>query len=143
MLQAFFHAWERRLASATKDRVVRPFEWGLDWHPANGHQPGTPPQELLRDFVAHAMADTDRFFTPPPTTDYTLTGAAGGDVLPFPSAVETPHRADPTEATPQVHLLSVAGAPGRPPRRSRPAAMERRPGRPRRPVPHARVERAE
>ena len=37
MLQAFFHAWERRLADGTKDRVVRPFEWGLDWIPENGH----------------------------------------------------------------------------------------------------------
>ena len=36
MLQAFFHAWERQLASVSKDRVVRPFEWGLDWIPANG-----------------------------------------------------------------------------------------------------------
>ena len=26
-----FHAWEHRLASITKDRVVRPFEWGVDW----------------------------------------------------------------------------------------------------------------
>ena len=26
-----FHGWERRLASAATDRVVRPFEWGLDW----------------------------------------------------------------------------------------------------------------
>ena len=34
MLQAFFHAWERRLASVTKDRVVRPFDWGLEWIPA-------------------------------------------------------------------------------------------------------------
>ena len=34
MLEALFHAWERRLASVTTDRVVRPFEWGLDWIPA-------------------------------------------------------------------------------------------------------------
>ena len=31
MLARFFHAWERRLAFATKDRVVRPFEWGTEW----------------------------------------------------------------------------------------------------------------
>jgi hypothetical protein len=37
MLQLLFHAWERRLASVTKDRIVRPFEWGLDWMPQNGH----------------------------------------------------------------------------------------------------------
>ena len=36
MLQAFFHAWERRLASVTTDRVVRPFEWGLEWIHRNG-----------------------------------------------------------------------------------------------------------
>ena len=42
MLQAFFHAWERRLASVTKDRVVRPFDWGLEWIPDNGHRPGAP-----------------------------------------------------------------------------------------------------
>ncbi|GIT68185.1 MAG: hypothetical protein Ct9H300mP25_16570 [Acidobacteriota bacterium] len=31
MIQRFFHAWERRLVAVTTDRVVRPFEWGLDW----------------------------------------------------------------------------------------------------------------
>ena len=31
MIKTFFHSWEHRLASATKNRVVRPFEWGLDW----------------------------------------------------------------------------------------------------------------
>ena len=40
MLQAFFHAWERRLSNVTKDRVVRPFEWGLDWIPENGQPAG-------------------------------------------------------------------------------------------------------
>ena len=39
MLSLFFHHWERRLADVSKDRIVRPFEWGLDWLPpgANGH----------------------------------------------------------------------------------------------------------
>jgi hypothetical protein len=31
MLARLFHAWERRLADVTTNRVVRPFEWGLDW----------------------------------------------------------------------------------------------------------------
>ena len=26
-----FHNWERRLAAAAENRVVRPFEWGLEW----------------------------------------------------------------------------------------------------------------
>ena len=68
MLQAFFHAWERRLASVTNDRVVRPFDWGLEWIPANGHRPGALPAEVIGDWVSHVMADTDAFFTPPPTS---------------------------------------------------------------------------
>ena len=27
----WMHAWEERLCSRATDRVVRPFEWGLDW----------------------------------------------------------------------------------------------------------------
>ena len=97
MLQALFHAWERRLASATKDRVVRPFEWGLDWIPPNpssaslGACPPGAPAAVIGDWVSQVMADTDAFFTPPPTSDYSLRAAPDGDVLTFPSALETPH----------------------------------------------------
>ena len=55
MLQAFFHAWERQLASVSKDRVVRPFEWGLDWIPQNGLPHGTPPEQVLERWVDHVM----------------------------------------------------------------------------------------
>jgi dienelactone hydrolase len=96
MLQAFFHAWERRLSSVTKDRVVRPFEWGLDWIPENGHAPGSHPTEVIDGYVSSVMADTDAFFTPPPTTDYTLTPAQDGDLLTFPSAFTTPHESNNT-----------------------------------------------
>jgi hypothetical protein len=104
MLQALFHAWERRLASVTNDRVVRPFEWGLDWIPANAlstsrrasHPPGIPPAEVIGDWVSHVMADTDAFFTPPPTTDYELTPAAEGALLTFPSALTTPQETNNT-----------------------------------------------
>jgi len=87
LLKPFFHAWERRLASVTKNRVVRPFEWGLDWIPANGNAPDATPHEVVRSWVTQVMNDTDAFFTPAPTADYTLTG----DVLTFPSAFVTPH----------------------------------------------------
>ncbi|HEY6894306.1 MAG TPA: hypothetical protein VI258_09075 [Rhodanobacteraceae bacterium] len=96
LVQAFFHAWERRLASVTKDRVVRPFDWGLDWIPKNGHHPGTAPETIVGDWVAEVMADTDAFFTPPPTSDYTFTPSDDGGLLTFPSAFETPHAANNT-----------------------------------------------
>ena len=103
MLQGLFHAWERRLAAATTDRVVRPFEWGLEWIPENGHDPATAPADRLGRWTSEVMVDSDAFFTPPPTTDYRLTSnwnmglpsearsAKEGDLLTFPSAFRTPH----------------------------------------------------
>lgn len=96
MLQALFHAWERRLADVTKDRIVRPFEWGLDWVPPNGHRRDAAPADVVGGWVSQVMHDTDAFFTPPPTTDYALTPAADGDLLTFPSALATPHEENNT-----------------------------------------------
>ena len=136
MLQAFFHAWERQLASVTKDRVVRPFEWGLDWIPANGLPPTAPPERILSDWVAHVMADTDAFFTPAPTNDYRLTDAGpdGDRPLTFPSAL------DNAAAREQHRLLPCLSDRGRgATRRARPslgaAAVELGSRRARGPVP--------
>jgi alpha/beta hydrolase family protein len=92
VLQPLFHAWERRLASVTRDRVVRPFEWGLDWISQNGYRSAGAPADVLRDWISHVMSDTDAFFTPPATSDYSL----DGDVLSFPSALATPHDSNNT-----------------------------------------------
>ena len=91
MLQRIFHAWERRLAAATTNRVVRPFDWGIDWIPANGHAPAADPSRIVGDWVSRVMADTDAFYTPEPTTRYALTPDPDGDRLSFPSALTTPH----------------------------------------------------
>ena len=98
VLRSFFHAWERYLASVSKDRVVRPFEWGLDWIPANGRPPSTPPERVVSDWVAYVMRDTDAFFTPEPTNAYRLAGAGpdGDRTLTFPTALTTPHRENNT-----------------------------------------------
>ena len=89
LLQQVFHIWERRLAFATTDRVVREFEWGHDWVPDNTD---------LREWVAAVMEDTDRFFTPPPTSDYSLEAPSpdGDRVLTFPTAFPTPHKENNT-----------------------------------------------
>ena len=104
MLQAFFHSWERRLSNVTTDRVVRPFEWGLDWLPMRASAPDAislMPPEIIGAWVSSVMADTDTFFTPPPTTNYTLAVSQSGEpagerLLTFPSAFETPHHANNT-----------------------------------------------
>jgi dienelactone hydrolase len=92
LVQALFHAWERKLVSATTDRVVRPFEWGLDWLPEHGQFPDAHPRDVIGDWVSDVMTDTDAFFTPPPTTDYEFETTAEGDGrLVFSSALVTPH----------------------------------------------------
>jgi hypothetical protein len=97
MLQAIFHAWERRLAAVTTDRVVRPFEWGLDWIPTNGSRVERA-ADAIGEWVSRVMADTDAFYTPPPTDTYVLEApaSAGDRVLSFASALDTPHRENNT-----------------------------------------------
>ena len=95
MISRFFHSWEHRLASISKDRVVRPFEWGTDWigSPGAGES-----REDVERWVDAVMRDTDAFFASPPTSEYDFTAApaevrANGEAgtLRFPSALVTPH----------------------------------------------------
>jgi len=98
VLSGVFHAWERRLASVATDRVVRPFEWGLDWIP-NGIHRGThhemdawiggtaSPGVHLEQWADQMVASSEQFFALPACSDFTLEG----EWLSYPSAVETPH----------------------------------------------------
>lgn len=103
MVAGFFHRWERRLAETSRaDRVVRPFEWGLDWldlpvlsergcsrveGPVEGLALSEPEIRRVEGWIEDVMRDTDAFFTPEPTSEYTF----AGDTLTFPSAIATPH----------------------------------------------------
>jgi dienelactone hydrolase len=100
VLTRLFHAWEHRLAAATKDRVVRPFDWGLDWLPDRLDSANTldDPEERIERWVEQSMADSGAFFSSPPTTAYAFEDApadvkARGEAgqLRFPSALVTPH----------------------------------------------------
>jgi hypothetical protein len=79
LLERLFHAWELRLASTTKDRVVRPFDWGLEWLPDGAEGIGAAVR--VDRWVDEVMKDTDAFFHLPPTRDYAFAGrraASGG-----------------------------------------------------------------
>jgi hypothetical protein len=86
LIARVFHNWERRLASAAEHRVVRPFEWGLDWIDGLGDAEGEA-AERLGVWASRTVANSDAFFSLAPCNDYTL----DGDRLSFPSAVTTPH----------------------------------------------------
>src|SRR5580704_5530510 len=84
--------WENRLCSVSTNRVVRPFEWGLDWadawpcaqrNPRNGHDP----ENYLKALNRAALDSSDEFFSYSTPTDFSL----DGNLLRFTSAVETPY----------------------------------------------------
>ena len=99
MIEALFHAWERRLASVATDRVVRPFDWGLDWidRPPSAID-GDAAHDRLEAWISQVMHDTDAFFSAAPTREYQLShaDARGEQMLTFPSALTTPHPANNT-----------------------------------------------
>ena len=85
MIASLFYAWERRLASVDRNRVVRPFQWGLEWIGAD--PAAANPAQALSEWSRTIMADTDAFYRVAPTSDY----ERRGDLLVFPSARVTPH----------------------------------------------------
>jgi dienelactone hydrolase len=88
LLARVFHGWERRLAAAATDRIVRPFDLGVDWIDRQRSVSG-PPSDLdgLEQWADEMVASSDRFYALPPCDEYILEG----DQLSFPSAVVTPH----------------------------------------------------
>ena len=102
MIAPLFHAWERRLAGVTTDRVVRPFEWGIDW--ADDERVTTAdPLEGLARWTRAVMTDTDRFYATPPTSAYHVEDGH----LTYPSAYETPH---PTNNTAHARYFEARPA---------------------------------
>jgi len=97
VIARLFHAWEHRLASVSTDRVVRPFDWGLEWL-APEDRSNELPEVQARRWVDRVMQDTHAFFDIPPTRAYQFDpatrenqqqGEAG--TLRFPTALRTPH----------------------------------------------------
>ena len=62
--------WERDLATRDTNRVVRPFEWGLEW--LEGAESGGDPAASVSRFVTEALSDSDRFYSYAPVSDYRL-----------------------------------------------------------------------
>ena len=104
MLARVFHAWEHRLVSVSKDRVVRPFEWGQEWIPSGNQHTKTSPQDAIEAWSSRALEDSSRFFGFVATTDYSLDD---GEHLTFPSTIKTPH--------PENNLVHARYFPAAPP----------------------------
>src|SRR5580704_14983422 len=87
------NAWEMDLATRSTDRVVRPFDWGLDWTagwPVHSDEPD--PETRIRELNRIAIASSAQFFDYTPPTDFRLESSW----LRFTSAVDTPYRENNT-----------------------------------------------
>lgn len=88
----FIHKWEHKLCNRATNRVVRDFEWGIEWSrdwpvtrvlPQNGHGP----YEHLRELNRIAVERSDDFFAYPTPSDFALRDG----ILRFTSPVPTPY----------------------------------------------------
>ena len=88
----WMYDWDERLNARATNRVVRPFEWGLEWtrdwptaagFPQNGHDP----HGYLKVLNQAALAASDEFFGYRTPSDFSLEGAR----LRFSSPVKTPY----------------------------------------------------
>ena len=93
MIARFFHAWERRLVAVDTNRIVRPFEWGLEWVDLTRDR-STDPARQLAQWAARTLSDST-WFSASPCHDYELRD----DRLTFPSQIETPHSENNTVHT--------------------------------------------
>lgn len=84
--------WERFLCFRSTNRVVRPFEWGLEWaerwplsqtQTRNGHSP----EQFLREVNQRAVRHSDTFFGYDKPSDFRLENG----LLRFTSPVRTPY----------------------------------------------------
>jgi hypothetical protein len=107
----WMHDWENRLCTRATNRVVRPFEWGLEWTgdwpcakrlPRNGHDP----HRYLKDLNRAALDASDEFFDYAPPRDFALEGK----FLRFTSAVRSPH---PANNVVHAQWFPAAEKPGR------------------------------
>lgn len=96
MLSQVFYRWERKLASVDRNRIVRPFDWGLDWIPDSGLSAHQDASLVMQDYVAGVMKDSDAWYAVEPAGHYGTAplprGAKPGErMVTFDSAYSTPH----------------------------------------------------
>jgi len=91
------HQWETRLAARDRNRVVRPFEWGLEWlqenvAPGRNGQREPDPARCLLEHNEAARAASDDYFSFRRPRDFRVKEGC----LVFTSPLRTPHERNNT-----------------------------------------------
>jgi hypothetical protein len=77
--------WERRLARRDTNRVVRPFEWGLEW--LDGVETDGDAARAVAEYACNAVTRSEDFFSYRKPTDYKL----NANHLTFSSPLPSPY----------------------------------------------------
>ena len=72
MLSRLFFLWEQYLARRDTNRIVRPFEWGLEF--VCDGSPVDNPKAWLLDYAKRAIAESDAYYSYPPVKEWRLDG---------------------------------------------------------------------
>ena len=71
MLRRYMHKREREHAMRDNNRIVRDFDWGIEFVDKNAN--GQNPQEFFKEYSKKSIANSDDFFYSPEISDYNLT----------------------------------------------------------------------
>ena len=82
--KSYMHRRERWYHQRDNNRLVRPFEWGLEY--VLDHVNGDDPRVVLHQHTSRVMKRSDEFYALTPISDYKLVD----DQLTWTSAIETP-----------------------------------------------------
>src|SRR5690349_5774602 len=88
--QDYMYRRERWYNDRDNSRLVRPFEWGLEY--VLDHVNGDDPRDVLAQHAARVMQASDDFYALPEISDYQL----AGNQLTWTSGVHTPSRENNT-----------------------------------------------
>jgi hypothetical protein len=88
MLKRWMHNRERYFAMRDDDRVVHPFDWGMEFVDTNAN--GSDPRKFFREYSARTLDNSDEFFFSSEISDLKFDISDHGQSLTWTSGVETP-----------------------------------------------------
>jgi hypothetical protein len=77
--------YEHRRWSTDDNRMVRPFDWGLEH--INGSAEHADPRGFVKEYAQQVIANSQEWYTPPEVTDYRLDA---NSILTFTSPIQSP-----------------------------------------------------
>lgn len=87
MLKRYMHNRERFFAMRDDDRVVHPFDWGMEFVDRNAN--GADPRDFFRQYSAETLKNSEAFFISPEISDFRSEVPDDEQSLTWTSGIET------------------------------------------------------